>query len=395
MKKIAFTTSALLFAFLTNAQCDSLMSKSLNTFAISAYKQVANVKANKNFVFSPLSINFAMRMTEAGAQNQTYNEIALTINRFEDKQTVNQNVTRFLNSYEDKGDYKLKIANAVWLQKDYKLQSNYTDILQNNYLAKAQNVDFSTSKNRKRTCNTINKWVSTETNGMIKELVSPNVVSRDTRLVLTNAIYFKCNWQSQFRSSNNRTHKFHSIDGSESELNFMKQTEHLKYFENDTMKIVSLPYSSDIFQMFFLLPAQNHFNSVETALQLNSLTSIMQKMEEQQVEISIPKFKIETDIEFTNLLKQMGVIEAFSNNADFSLMTSRNDLKISQVLHKAVIEVEEKGTEAAAATAVIMNLKSAYMPQLKRFIADRPFIYFIWDSANNTMLFAGRYVMAQ
>jgi len=382
-------------AFTANAQSDNPMSASLNDFSFSAYKQVAEAKKNENFVFSPLSVNLALRMTEAGAKGKTLDEIAEVVSKAEDQTTVDKNVAMLMNSFADEGDYKLKIANAVWIQNGYKLQTDYTDNLKDNYKATAQNVDFIKNKNRKATCNTINKWVADETAGMIKKLIQPNSTNRNTRLVLTNAIYFKCYWQSQFRSSNNRMRNFRSVDGSTAETNFMKQTEHFKYFEDSTLQIISLPYSTDRFQMFFILPSENNFSNVEQELCSDSLMDIMRKMEEQLVEVVIPKFKIETNVDFTTLLKQMGINEAFSNYADFSSMTSENNLKISQVLHKAVIEVEEKGTEAAAATSVTMGLKSAYLPKLKHFIADKPFIYFIWDEGNRTMIFAGRYVMVQ
>ena len=205
-------------------------------------------------------------------------------------------------------------------------------------------------------------------------------------------LYVKCNWQSQFRSSSNVTLDFNQIDGGAQKTTYMKQTEQYQYYECADYQIISLPYSTDRFRMVFLMPSTQCFDSIESSLNVDFLKDAMSKMEEEQVSVTIPKFKMETDVDFTALLQQMGVAEAFGNDANFSAMTSKNDLKITQVLHKAVIEVEEKGTEAAAATAVIMGLKSAYMPQLKRFFANHPFIYYIWDSENELMLFAGRYV---
>ena len=375
-----------------NAQTDSLLSQSMNDFSLSAYKQVAAVKNGANFIFSPLSVNMAMRMAEAGAQGKTLEEMSAVVSRYESQSAANENIARLMSSFADEGDYKLKLVNAAWLQQKYNLRSDYVDIVRNKFGADVRNVDFVKNKNRKKAVVAINKWVSQSTNGMIKQLVSDESLSCTTRLVLTNAIYFKCNWQSQFRSSNNVNLKFKQIDGKAVETTYMKQTEHYKYAECADYQIISLPYSTDRFQMVFLMPTAQCFDSIESSLNVDFLKDAMSKIVEEQVSVTIPKFKMETDVDFTSLLQQMGVVEAFGNNADFSAMTKKNDLKITQVLHKAVIEVEEKGTEAAAATAVIMGLKSAYMPQLKRFFADHPFIYFIWDSENELMLFAGRYV---
>ena len=391
MKKL-ISIAAVCMSCIANAQTDSLLSLSMNDFSLSAYKQVAAEKSGSNFIFSPLSVNMAMRMAQAGAQGKTLDEMSSVVSRFEPQADVSANVARLMSTFVDEGDYKLKLVNAAWIQQKYSLKSDYVDVVRNKFGAEVRNVDFVKDKNRKKAVVAINKWVSQSTNGMIKQLVSDKTLSCTTRLVLTNAIYFKCNWQSQFRSSSNVTLDFNQIDGGAQKTTYMKQTEQYQYYECADYQIISLPYSTDRFRMVFLMPSTQCFDSIESSLNVDFLKDAMSKMEEEQVSVTIPKFKMETDVDFTALLQQMGVAEAFGNDANFSAMTSKNDLKITQVLHKAVIEVEEKGTEAAAATAVIMGLKSAYMPQLKRFFANHPFIYYIWDSENELMLFAGRYV---
>lgn len=370
------------------------MSLSMNDFAMLAYSQVAQNNEGKNFVFSPVSVNLAMRMASAGAAGKTLKQMSNVVSGRENASVTERNAQLFINSINANDESPLKLANSLWVQKDYKLKSSFASTLKMYYQAECNNVDFVKKTGRSKAISSINKWVSDNTNGKIKNIVNGGVITEYTRMVLANAVYFKCGWLEKFEPRNSHNREFHSIDGSSDKITFMSQTESFDYAETDSYQAVALPYAESRYKMIILLPAQGRFREVEQSLTSDFFPELSDSLRYERVNLSLPKFKTETDVDFTDLLKSMGIVDAFTSDADFSGMSDGNDLQISSVLHKSMIEVGEDGTEAAAATAVIMMAKSAFFKEVKVFDANRPFIYFLYDSETQTILFVGRHITA-
>lgn len=386
----------LIFSFLTmvtQGQDFEAMSSDVNRFALSTYAQMAGADKG-NFVFSPLSLNFALRMVEAGAVGKTYSEMETVLNPDEDKRQIGINTKRYSQMLQNSEPCAISIANSVWVSKGYKLLPGYVDTLKASYGADCSPLDFSSRRACRRACVVVNQWVSDQTNGKILRLLEDNMVNANTRMILVNAISFKCEWMNKFKSKNNIDGEFHSIDGSVSNHTFMSQTDNFGYADNDDFQAVELPYSGGRFSMLIILPRDDSFDKVETALTADLVLNTLTRLSNERVALTMPKFKGETSVDFSQILRTMGVVEAFGAEADFSAMSGRSDLQLSQVVQKTVIDVDESGTEAASATAATMMVKSAFFPELKHFTADRPFVYFIVDVQTNTILFAGRYVTA-
>lgn len=370
------------------------MSLSMTDFTMLAYSQVAKNNEGKNFVFSPVSVNLAMRMTSAGAEGKTLEQISNVVCGRENASSAMRNAQMFISSVTANGESPLKLANSLWVQKDYKLKSSFADTIKMYYQAECNNVDFVKKSARSKAISSINKWVSDNTNGKIRNIVNDGVITEYTRMVLANAVCFKCGWLEKFEPKNSRSREFYSIDGSSEKITFMARTESFDYAETDSYQAVVLPYAESRYKMIVLLPAKDHFQKVEQNLTSDFLAELLDSLRYERVELSLPKFKTETDVDFSELLKSMGIIDAFTDDADFSRMSDDNDLQISSVLHKSMIEVSENGTEAAAATTVIMMAKSAFFREVKVFDANRPFIYFLYDSETQTILFVGRHITA-
>lgn len=390
MKMMYMAFAVALFSAMS--ACGQNLSDGKGDFAMSVYQQVAKEKDNGNFVFSPMSVSLALRMTAAGAQGKTLDEMLNVLGGR--KTTLNHDTEKLMESIEGDGPCGAMIANAIWVQKGHGLQSRFVDTLKNYYRADCNESDFIKASARKKAISSINRYVSAKTKGKIGKLVDGNVIGEATRMVLANAIYFKCDWLNPFKPSNTRERMFHSIGGDSASSMFMAQTDNFMYFEDVDCQAVSLPYADGRYQMLVVLPSEKMFRRVEQRLTSVYVANLLSNMGDERVDLTLPKFKIETDVDFTEILKSMGMADAFSPFADFSGMSKSNDLQISKVLHKAVIEVDEQGAEVASATAVAMVMKSVFRPEAKSFVADRPFVYFIVDSATQTILFAGRYVSA-
>ena len=366
----------------------------VNTFASQVYKKMADTAGNGNFVFSPLSLNIALRMVEAGARGNTLAEMARVVNPSENATVASHSAQRLLRDLESSDQCGFTAANSVWVDRRCRVLPAFSDTLKLRFDAACQNVDFSRKAAVRRSCTTINNWVKKHTNGKITNLIDDKMVNSDTRMVLVNAIHFKCDWAHKFKKSNNFTGPFHSIDSTSKDVTFMSQTRAFDYIEETDYKAVSLPYSDNRFALLIVMPTGS-FTDFESGLSGEFLTNMLSNMGEERVALSLPKFKAGTSVDFTATLRALGIVEAMSTKADFSGITGRKDLMLSKVVQKAMIEVEESGTEAAAATAAAMMVKSAFIPKLIFFSVDHPFLYFIYDVQNNVVIFAGRHTMAQ
>ena len=367
-----------------------------STFAFDLYQELR--ETDGNLFYSPYSISLALAMTYAGARGETEQQMAdalrfiLPQNRLHP--TFNgldiELASRGEGAKDKDGEgFRLNIVNAIWGQKDYEFLSGFLDLLAENYGAGLRILDFISAPEESRV--TINNWVSDQTEGRIEDLIPKGLINTLTRLVLTNAIYFNAAWQYPFEEDATYGAPFHLLDGNEVTVPMMRQTESFGYAEGDGYQAIELPYDGSELSMVILLPEAGKFEAFEGLLNVQLVEEIVGKIENRQVALMMPKFEFESDFSLKEILAALGMPVAFSGGADFSGMTGNLDLFIADVVHKAFVSVDEAGTEAAAASAVIMELRAAPEEPVKVTV-DRPFVFLIRDIETGTILFVGRVV---
>ena len=361
-----------------------------NQFAIEMYKEFNN-SDSENLFFSPWSISSALAMTYEGAKGNTAKEMQNVFHFPENDISRTSSFAALHNKInESNNEYELSTANALWAQKDYPFLEEYTEKIDQYYGGKVTNLDFSDSAG---SANTINSWVEDKTKNKIKDLVPSSALSSYTKLVLTNAIYFKGTWIQQFDKSKTEEEDFKITDFEKVEVNMMHigEKEEFIYSENEDLQIIELPYKGEKLSMLILLPKENDLKPIEDMLTAEKLNELKSEMYSTDVIVSIPKFTFETKYFMVDNLKNMGMHDAFGN-ADFSGMDGTKELYISNVIHQAFVDVDEEGTEAAAATAVVMGITSIAPKPVKIFYADHPFIFIIQENETGSILFMGKVV---
>ena len=367
-----------------------------STFTLNLYQAIK--ERGGNLFYSPYSISLALAMTYAGARGETEQQMADTLCF-----TLPQDrLHPALNSLDielsrrgegakgkDEEGFRLNIVNAIWGQKDYKFLSEFLDVLAENYGAGLRILDFASAPEESRI--TINNWVSDQTEGRIKDLIPQGLIDSLTRLVLTNAIYFNAAWQDPFNEDATYDGTFYLLNGDEITVPMMRQTESFGYGEGDGYQAVELPYDGRETSMVILLPTAGNFESFEDLLDAQQLDKIIGRLEYREVALTMPKFEFDSEFSLGETLAAMGMPAAFSGSADFSGMTGNRELFIADVVHKAFVSVDEAGTEAAAATAVVMPMAMPPEEPVEVTI-DRPFIFLIRDIETGTILFVGRVV---
>ncbi len=368
-----------------------------SAFAFDLYQTLR--EEGGNLFYSPYSISLALAMTYAGARGETEQQMAdplhftLPQGRLHPAfNALSQELARRGEGARgrDEGGFRLNIVNAIWGQKGYKFLPEYLDVLAENYGAGLRLLDFANAPEKSRI--TINDWVSEQTEGKIKDLIPPGVINALTRLVLTNAIYFNAAWQHPFKEEQTHEGTFHLLDGSQVTVPMMKQTESFGYTEGQGYQAVELPYEGGELSMVILLPDAGRFQKFESSLNAERVDAILKDLARRRVALTMPKFEFESGFSLKDALAAMGMPVAFTGNADFSGMTGRRDLCIADVIHKAFVSVDEAGTEAAAATAVVMKLTAVQPEELVKVTVDRPFIFLIRDIETGATLFVGRVV---
>ena len=365
-------------------------------FAFDLYQALKH--QDGNLFYSPFSISAALAMTYAGARNETERQMASTL-RFTLPQTSLHPAFNALDlalasrgqgaKGKDGEGFRLKIANALWGQKDYQFLADFLDVLAENYGAGMRLLDFRNQPEPSRI--TINDWVEDRTEDRIKDLIPQGVIDEMTRLVLTNAIYFNAAWLHAFDDRSTADGQFHLLDGSHVTVPMMHQTESFGYATGDGYVAVELPYDGEELSMVILLPGAGKLRAFESLLSAELLATILGDIENENVALAMPRFEFKSELRLRETLAAMGMPVAFSGMADFSGMTGNRDLQIAEVLHQAFVSVDESGTEAAAATAVVMR-DSAAPQQPVQVTLDRPFVFLIRDVETGAVLFAGRVV---
>jgi len=384
-----------------------------NAFALDLYAKLREQEGN--LFFSPFSISTALGMTYAGARGETEAQMAKVLRFPSDEVHIAVQVEQQgfqaqkilhipwpqeklhpafkaliedLNARQKKGAYELSVANALWGQKGYAWLDEFLKITRDNYGAGLREVDFVTDTEGAR--KTINDWVEKETKEKIKELVPAGVLDELTRLVLTNAIYFKGKWASQFEKEATQDAMFMpgGPGGEHLMVPTMHQTEDFGYMETEGFQALELPYVENELSMIVFLPKKmDGLAELEKSFTADNLAKWLPELHKQEVQVELPRFKMTSEFRLDQVLKSMGMTDAFSlPPADFSGMDGKKDLFISAVLHKAFVDVNEEGTEAAAATAVV----AVGGRVLERFRADHPFLFLIRDNRTGSILFMGR-----
>jgi serpin B len=358
-------------------------------FAFSLYERLA--EKDGNLFFSPYSISNALAMTYAGARANTAAEMKKTLRFNLDDNRLHAAFNSLINDLDadaKKRTFQLSVANRLWGQKNYGFQPAFLKIGQDSYRAGLEELDFVKMPDEAR--KTINAWVEKQTKGKIKDLIPKREITPLTRLVLTNAIYFKAAWQTPFEPTQTKPGDFHLTNGKTVRTPMMHGSPLTGYVGRDTFSLVSLPYKDGQQSMVILLPKKKDgLAELEKKLNAANLTAWLKAVGEHDVDLKLPKFKFTAEFKLNDVLIKMGMKDAFDHRkADFSGMATREQLSISAVLHKAFVDVNEAGTEAAAATAVIIRGDSK--PPRATFHAEHPFIFLIRDHATGSILFVGR-----
>jgi len=356
-----------------------------NLFSIELYKVLS--KEHDNLFFSPFSISTALAMTYLGASGNTALEMERVLHF---KDTVHEEISKLLEDItSSEKAYQLFVANTMWAQEGYPFLKEYLEKVQKFYESGLNFVDF-TSK-REEALKKINDWVEKKTLGKITELLKEDDINSLTRLVLTNAIYFKASWAKPFEPESTEKGIFHISEKESVEVDMMRQEGIFNYFEDERVQMLELPYEGNEISMLILLPKKGlNLKDFEETLDFDVFKRWLNSLNAVSVDVRLPKFKIESRLSLKKTLMNMGMESAFTESADFSKMDGTRKLKIQNVIHKAFVSVDEKGTEAAAATAVIIGLKALRVPVL--FEANRPFMFFIYDRKNDLILFVGKLV---
>ncbi len=358
----------------------------VNAFAFNFFKELNN---DSNVFISPYSIFTALAMTYEGAKGETANEMADVLNVEQDNASFHEYMKNLYEVLNEKNEeYNVSTANALWVKENYRLLESYLDVIRNYYGGDATEVDFN---NPEEAADIINKWVENNTNGLIKDLILPDYLNIMTVLILTNAIYFKGIWEVQFDPVNTTDRDFEissSVSVKVPTMTLVDTDYFFNYTETDDLQILELQYSGDDLSMIILLPKDKDFSTVIDTVNEDSFSEWRESMVEKNVDIYLPKFKVETKYQLNEYLKQLGMVIPFTYSADFSGMNGYKELFISRVVHKAFIDVNEEGTEAAAATAVIME-RLIIEPSRIVFDCNHPFMYLIQHKQTGTILFMG------
>jgi serpin B len=361
-----------------------------NAFAFDLYQALRD--ADGNLFFSPYSVSGALAMTYAGARGETERQMAETLHFGLPQDSLHPafNALDHALVAPEQDAFELHIANSLWGQTGYSFLEQFLDVLAKNYGAGLRLLNFESEQEESR--QEINDWISDQTEERIEDLIPPGGITPNTTLVLANAIYFDADWLNQFDSAKTRDGTFNPLDGDSITVPMMamKEPTTLPYSQGDGYQAVELPYIGDKMSMLVLVPDAGQFETVEANLDAALFDKILTDLEPRQTVLRMPKFSYESDFSLAQTLAEMGMPAAFGS-ADFSGMDGTQNLTIGDVFHKAFIAVDEAGTEAAAATAVVMEARSLPIFDIELTI-DRPFIYVIRDKETDSILFVGRVV---
>ncbi|XP_055338550.1 serpin B6-like [Paramacrobiotus metropolitanus] len=381
-----------------NAQMDDLSRpENVGAFPVAFFKNVANTtNFDQNIALSPFSADAALSMTYVGAREGTRSEIGQVLGIATDAGTATQDFAKKFRSINTASEnYVLNSANGMFVEKSYDILADFVSAIQMNFAADVQPVSFQTEPETAR--QQVNTFASSKTNNKITELFPAGSVGPDTKLVLVNAVYFKADWEKPFDATKTSRQPFFTPTNQQPEVDLMHTEGEFFYTDSEELnaQMIEIPYKKGEMTMVVILPrAGSTITNLEGALNPTSLSGGLRQLFRQKVNLFLPKFRLERNYDLTFNLMSMGIRAALGDNADLSGISSRRDLRVSRVVQKVFVEVDEKGTEAAAATGVqIMLLSAPIKPDVPPvFRADRPFLFLIRHTPTDSIMFMGKVV---
>jgi serpin B len=386
-----FKTTTILFIIclmninigLLNAQTN-YYSNSLNSYSFDLFR-VLKID-NENLLLSPLSTYNALLVVYEGSRNKTKQEFEKTL-YLDNSGSIKNDFTNNLASKSNSRSI-FTVSNAIWVDKSVKIDEVYRNSVSNKYFSGFEQTDFT---NVELAVSVINGWVSEKTNRRINEIVSSSNISSDTKMLISNIVYFKGEWLNKFEKQKTITAPFFTNAENQYKVDFMNMIENLQYFENDEFQFISKPYKESNLSFCIILPKKLFgIEEIDKKMNTNFLKEIIDSSYSAKASLFIPKLKLESIYEMEDALKTIGLKTAFTSQADFSGITREVPLMLSKVLHKTWIELDEEKTEAAAATAVLVRITG--LPSYKVFKADHPFTFFVIDNRSSAIIFIGRYI---
>jgi serpin B len=363
-----------------------------NRFAVDLYRALRSRPGN--VTISTASISNALALTYEGARGTTASEMASALHFPTDREQMRHGFHDLLTRINGDGSprpYQLNAANSLWRQIGDPYLPEYLQVVSENYGADLKSVDF--RSNAALACRTINAWVDGKTNHLISELLSSTDVNSSTSLVLINTLYFKGTWQEPFLKAATTPAEFHVTSDKTVSAPLMRQTHSFRYVDTSDVQVLELPYQGGDYAMIVVLPRQiDALPRLEETLTLDRIETWVGKLASRKVAVELPRLKLNCSVELSKSLASLGMPSAFTSSADFSGIDGKGGLFISAVVHQVVINVDEEGTEAAAATGVTMKRLAVKQEQPTSFRADHPFLYMIRDLKTGGILFMGRVV---
>jgi serpin B len=353
-----------------------------------------------NIVLSPASLALALAMTREGARGTTATEMDTVLHNDDPaalassmnglSTALDSRSGTFPGTGDEDAEVQLAIANSLWGQQGLAFETSFLDVLAREFGAGLRVVDYEADPEAARV--DINGWVADETAERIPELIPDGVITRDTRLTLVNAVYLLADWALPFTAEATSNGPFDTADGSTVTVPFMRQEASFEYAEGAGWQAVQLPYAGDELAMLVLVPEAGGLGVLEEALAAGFVDEAVGALGPRQVILTLPKWDTESKVQLRNALSELGMPTAFTDAADFSGITSEAELAIQDVIHQANITVDEQGTEAAAATAVVIGVTSAPVDEPVELTVDRPFVFALRDTETGALLFLGRVV---
>jgi len=387
MNRISFLTIVLLFCNQLWAQ-PTKVAEANNRFSIDLF-QMLSAKESGNVFFSPISITTAMGMTSVGAAEETQRQIETVFYFPHNDSNLHASLGKIQNNLSNlsANGIEVRMVNKLWAEKTYKINKSFLKRLSKDYSSKVDLVDFVNQPDNTR--ETINREISKQTNNKITDLLPSGSINPLVRLVLTNAIYFKGDWKVQFEQKKTKDANFFTAAEKKVSCKMMSLNGNFMFAEGSDYQALELPYKGENLTMLIILPNEGvSIDAFQKKVSYAFFDDVVKNLSKDELLVMLPRFKSTTSYQLKPVLSEMGMPVAFTNNANFSNISPKNDLKIYDVYHNAFVEVNERGTEAAAATAVVIGVKSVMRSY--KFEANRPFIYFIRDSKTGLILFMGR-----
>ncbi len=374
---------------LSSSSPSTALARDNNAFALDFFSQVRTEEGH--LFFSPYSISAALAMTYAGARSRTAEQMARTLHfelAGESLHAAFAELDESLRAAGKTAGVEIVTANSLWPHERFSFLEEFFALIQRHYAAAITPLDYSAPEEAR---SIINGWVADKTRDKIKDLIPPRLLDDLTVLVLTNAIYFKGDWAIRFDKQSTHESLFHKGSGETARVEMMTQTSKLGYASDEDIQILELPYMGGDLSMLVLLPRE-HFGlaNLESSLTSGRLEAWAQQLHETAVQVFLPRFKLRWKSRLQDPLRDLGMTDAFGGDADFSGMNGEGGILISEVIHEAFVDVNEEGTEASAATAVVVTRSSPL--EITTFRADHPFLFLIRDARSGSILFLGRVV---